>query len=107
MVEENKQGFYQLFLQRPESMEQLLDCINPEVYSALKLAIEIGKWEDGKRLSPEQLELCMQAVILYETKNLPEQDRVGYALAADCKSKGSETLEQPISISNLQKRSEK
>ena len=101
-----RKGFDQLFLQRPESVEQLLDCINQEVYDSLKLAIEIGKWEDGKRLNPEQLEFCMQAVILYEAKNLPEQERVGYALATDCKSKGSETLEQPISISNLQKSKE-
>jgi uncharacterized protein YeaC (DUF1315 family) len=106
MVEENKKGFDQLFLQRPESVEQLLDCISPEVYNSLKLAIEIGKWEDGKRLSPEQLEFCMQAVILYEAKNFPEQERVGYALATDCKSKGSETFEQPISIGNLQKSKE-
>jgi len=77
----------QLFLQRPESLEQLIEEITPDIYANLKSAIELGKWNDGSRLSAGQLELSMQAVILYESKNLPLQERAGFELAANCSNK--------------------
>ncbi len=99
MSDNGEQGFDQLFLQRPESMGKLLNEISPEIYASLKLAIEIGKWKDGKKLESRQLEFCMQAVILYEAKNLPQNARTGFDLTADCKSK--QTLEQSQSIQVL------
>lgn len=60
------------------SFQELLQSITPEAYQNLKLAVEIGKWPDGRALSAEQRELCLQAVIVYEQKNLPEQERTGY-----------------------------
>lgn len=77
----------QFLLQAPESMEQLIEEITPDIYANLKSAIELGKWNDGSRLSAEQLESCMQAVILYESKNLPQQQRTGFDLVANCSSK--------------------
>lgn len=70
---------------KPESMDQLLAEITPAVYDSLREAIAIGRWGDGSRLSQEQLELCMQAVILYETEHLPENERTG-ALLTSCPS---------------------
>ena len=58
--------------------EQLIDNINPDIHAALKRAIEIGKWPDGRVLSQKQKEICMQAVITYEQKSVAELDRVGY-----------------------------
>lgn len=58
--------------------QQLIETITPEIYANLKTAIEIGKWPDGRSLSGEQRELCMQAVIAYELKNIPENERTGY-----------------------------
>lgn len=52
--------------------------MNPEVHMNLKTAVELGKWPDGRKLSPEQMEYCMQAIIAYEQANLPEEQRVGY-----------------------------
>jgi len=42
-------------------LKQLLNSITPDIYSRLKLGVEIGKWPDGKSLTSEQKELCMQA----------------------------------------------
>lgn len=81
------EAFEQLILKRPESMEQLIQEITPDIYANLKSAIELGKWNDGNRLSTEQLELCMQAVILYESKNLSQAQRTGFDLVANCSSK--------------------
>lgn len=59
-------------------IKKLLDSITPEIYQNLKLAVEISKWPDGKKLSAEQRELCMQAVIAYEHKHLPPEEHTGY-----------------------------
>ncbi len=58
--------------------QQLIETITPEIYANLKMAIEIGKWPDGRSLSSEQRELCLQAVIAYELKNIPENERTGF-----------------------------
>ena len=79
--------FEQLFLQRPESLEQLIEEITPDIYANLKSAIELGKWNDGSRLSAGQLESSMQTVILYESKKLPQQERTGFEPEANCSSK--------------------
>ena len=63
----------------------MLRNISPEVYDSLKLAIELGKWSDGRKLTQEQKELCMQAIIAWEQENLPEEQRTGY-MAQTCKS---------------------
>lgn len=61
-----------------ESMQDILAMMNPEVHMNLKTAVELGRWQDGRRLTPEQLEYCMQAIIAWEQQHLPEEMRVGY-----------------------------
>ena len=60
------------------SIQKLLQSITPEIYENLKRAIELGKWLDGNKISAEQRELCMQAVIAYEHKHLPAEKHTGY-----------------------------
>lgn len=59
-------------------LQQLLNAITPDIYQNLKRAVELGKWPDGNRLTAEQRELCMQAMIAYENKRLPPEQRSGY-----------------------------
>ena len=70
---------------RPDNLGELLEQITPSIYELLREAVALGKWGDGTRLSPEQLEHCMQAIILYEAEHLPEAERTG-ALLASCPS---------------------
>ncbi len=58
--------------------EQLIATITPDIHANLRRAIEIGKWPDGRALTAEQRELCLQAVIAYEAKHVPEQERTGF-----------------------------
>lgn len=58
--------------------QQLLNTLTPEIYQNLKRAVELGKWPDGKRLSSEQREICMQAMIAYEARHLSPEERTGY-----------------------------
>lgn len=60
------------------NIEDLIEKITPEVYDNLRRAIELGRWANGDKLSQEQKEHCMQAVIAYEEKNLKPEERTGY-----------------------------
>jgi uncharacterized protein len=61
-----------------DSLEDILAMMNPEVHMNLKTAVELGRWHDGRKLSAEQLEHCLQAIIAYEQQHLPESMRVGF-----------------------------
>jgi len=66
---------------------QMIEHISPDIHQRLKLAVEIGKWPDGQPLTQEQKELCLQALIAWEAKNLPIEARIGYMGEQHCKSK--------------------
>lgn len=59
-------------------LQQLLSSLTPDIYQNLKRAVELGKWPDGNRLSSEQRQLCMQAMIAYEQNNLLPEQQTGY-----------------------------
>lgn len=69
------------------SFNETIANITPEIYANLKLAVEIGKWPDGRKLTLEQKELSLQALIAWEIKNLPEDQRIGYMGPQECSSK--------------------
>ena len=67
----------------------MIENITPEIYQSLKTAVEIGKWSDGRKLTAEQKELSLQAVIAWEIQNLPEEERTGYMGPQECASKSA------------------
>jgi uncharacterized protein YeaC (DUF1315 family) len=72
------------------SFIEMIKNITPDIYQSLKLAVEIGKWADGNKLTAEQRELSLQAMIAWELQNLPEDERTGYMGAQECQSKSIE-----------------
>ncbi len=58
--------------------QQLIASMTPETYRSLRRAVELGKWSDGKVLTPEQRENAMQAVIAWGEKHLDPEQRIGY-----------------------------
>lgn len=60
------------------NIEQMLNTLTPEIVEKLKTAVEIGKWPNGVALTKEQRQTCMQAVLVWEHKHLPENERTGY-----------------------------
>ncbi|WP_345415751.1 YeaC family protein [Halioxenophilus aromaticivorans] len=58
--------------------QNLLESLTPEIVQNFRRAIEIGKWPNGVALTKEQKATCMQAVIAYEAKHLPPEQRTGY-----------------------------
>ncbi len=75
--------------------EQLLQRLDPQVYQNLKQSLQLGKWPDGRALSAEQKEICMEAIIWYEQKhNVPAEQRVGYIdRGSGCGGAGDDSTE--------------
>jgi uncharacterized protein YeaC (DUF1315 family) len=67
-----------IFQKKPDTFEALLAGMTPAIHQNLKSAIELGKWPSGERLTTEQVELCLQAVIAWDMKHLPETERIAY-----------------------------
>lgn len=59
--------------------EELIARLDPTVYRNLRQSVELGKWPDGRKMTPEQREISLEAIIYYENlHNIPEQERTGY-----------------------------
>ena len=67
----------------------LLESITPDTLGNLRQAVELGRWPDGRKLEPAQRELCLQAVIAWESRNLPAEQRTGY-IGQGCKSQSKD-----------------
>lgn len=75
-----------LLARRPDTLDDLTAQMSPAIYAELKTAVELRKFGDGSRLSQEQLENCLQLVILYEAKQMPEHERTGFDIPVSCKT---------------------
>ncbi len=60
------------------NVDQMMASLTPEIVARFRTAVEIGKWPNGQLLTQEQREICMQAVLAWEHKHLPEEQRTGY-----------------------------
>ena len=80
------------------SFEDVVKKLDPEIYQRFKVAIELGKWPDGRVLTSEQKKLCLQAVMLFESEHqVPEQERVGYVDTSKKKARQDRGIDDDIS----------
>ena len=81
------------------NFEDAAKQIDPEIYERFKQALELGKWPDGRELTREQKELCLQAVIVYENAHdVPEKERVGYIDNSKKKRGDDPSDEMPVRV---------
>ncbi len=73
--------------------QQLIANMTPETFRSLRRAVELGKWPDGRSLTREQRETCLQAVIAWGERNLPPERRVGHI---DKGHKSGDTCDDPL-----------
>lgn len=78
-----------------DEFNALIEQMSEDAWRNMRRAIETGRWPDGRKLGDGQRELCMQAVIAWEARHLPEDERTGYIRRADC---GSGDDEQPVTL---------
>ncbi len=57
-------------------INKMIDEMPHKVYKRLISGVELGKWEDGTRLSSDQLESTMQLVMLYQARRLELTDHL-------------------------------
>ncbi|WP_192034745.1 DUF1315 family protein [Halomonas sp. YLGW01] len=71
------------------TFDRMVEQMTPAIYDSLKQAVSLRKWPDGRVLTAEQVELCLEAVIKYEAEHgvAPDQ-RVGYLDRSGCGSDG-------------------
>lgn len=51
-----------------------IENLNQDIINKLQVAIEIGRWENGDKLTEKQLETSMQAVMFWQAKNVDNKD---------------------------------
>lgn len=56
----------------------ILSTLTPQIVDKFRTAIEIGRWENGEKLTDAQRQTCMQAVMVWEHEYLPIAERTGY-----------------------------
>lgn len=67
------------------TFDKMVAQMTPAMYDSFKQAIALRKWPDGQRLSQEQTELCLEAVMKYEVAHdIPENERVGHLERGGC-----------------------
>lgn len=78
----------------------MIEKMSPEIYTALKSGVALGRWPNGLVLTPEQREISMEAVLRYEAQsNIPDNQRVGYIEPKKKKPDAADTSEeQPVKI---------
>ncbi len=74
--------------------QEVVKQITPELYQTFKRSLELGKWPDGRQMSVEQKQHCLQAVIAYDALHTPKDQRVGHVDAGPkaCASDAPATL---------------
>lgn len=80
------------------NFEDVAQQISPDIYRRFKEALELGKWPDGRILTKDQKEICLQAVIVYEAaQRVPEEQRTGYVdstkKTSPCEPKDDDTAD--------------
>ncbi|GAB0151145.1 MULTISPECIES: YeaC family protein [Marinobacterium] len=81
------------------TLDKMIEAMTPDIYQSLRRAVELGKWPNGERLTQEQRETSLRAVIAYEHKrNMPEDQRVGFIdrTRPDGKQHGSDPLQPQV-----------
>lgn len=83
-----------------QSFETLVENMTEDVWQRMRQSVELGRWPDGRRLTDEQRELSLEAVIAWEIRNnIPVEQRTGY-LPQSCKNQGLSPVAAAAVVAN-------
>lgn len=74
--------------QRPRDFGAAAAALDRPTYENLRRALELGRWPDGRPLDARQREICLDAVLTWEARHLPPEQRTGYIERAGCTDDG-------------------
>ena len=78
-------------------LDSLIKAMTPEIYDRLLLAVETGKWPDGAKLTDEQRENSMQAVMIYQAKVLGSEQHMTVGADGEIVNKNRQELKSQFS----------
>jgi len=78
-------------------VNELIGVMTPEIYQRLVLAVELGKWPDGVKLTPEQKEYSLQAVMLYQARHNVDAQHMTVGTDGQIVTKSKQELKQQFS----------
>ncbi len=78
-------------------INELIGVMTPEIYQRLALAVELGKWPDGVKLTPEQKEYSLQAVMLYQARHNVDAQHMTVGTDGQIVTKSKQELKQQFS----------
>lgn len=81
--------------EQPMELAAFLENMTPAIHQALRQSLELGKWPDGRKMTEQERDAGLQAIIVYEHEHLPENQRIGY-MPQSCKSGKAEKTEETI-----------
>ena len=81
-------------MQNPD-FDELIARMDETAWRNMRQAVETGRWPDGNRLPDDQRALCMRAVLAWEARYLPPEERTGYIQRGGCHSAADE---QPVTL---------
>lgn len=84
-----------------DAFQTMIDSITPEILGNLKSAVETGRWPNGDRLTPEQVEHSMQVIIAYEARYFSEEHRTGFIDKTGLKKSECDTPDSSLSRDSL------
>ena len=89
-----EQALYNYLDTPPDTIDELVGRMSPEIYERLKEAVALGRFNEQERMSEELLGQCMQLLILYEAHHLESHERTDAPLQTDCQTEsfGSQTI---------------
>ena len=77
--------------------DDLIARMTPAIYQNLRESLELGKWPNGVALTPEQRDVTLRALIMYEHEHVEASERIGY-MPQQCKSTKPATADTPDTI---------
>ena len=78
---------------------ETIKAMGRDVYDNMVAAVQTGRWPDGRRVTGEQREHCMKAIIAWGELNLAAEERIGYI---DKGHKAGDSCDEPQPIKWLQ-----
>ncbi|MDN4503302.1 DUF1315 family protein [Alteromonadaceae bacterium BrNp21-10] len=78
------------------ALDSVINAMTPEIFQRLQQAVETGKWPDGSKLSDEQRENSMQAVMLYQAKVLHSEEHMSVGADGELIHKSRQQLKQEM-----------
>jgi uncharacterized protein YeaC (DUF1315 family) len=77
-------------------VEKLVAAMTPQIFESLRTAVETGKWPDGARLTDEQKENSLQAVLLYQARVSQSQEHMTVGKDGEIVQKSRQELQQEL-----------